>query len=88
MDQLAPVLEAFDKLDIVLAVFGALVVALWFGRGKTVGGILTGALMGGLVKPALFLLIGGGLLFAVQQPAPELKQTKEQQDQTIKFWSR
>ena len=53
--------EQFDPLDFVLALFGALIVAMWFGRGKSLKGILVGALVGGLVKPILFggLLLGG-----------------------------
>ena len=59
-------LEQFDMLDFVLAVFGALIVAMWFGRGKSLKGILLGALMGGFVKPLVFgaLLFGGFQLFA------------------------
>ena len=54
-------IEQFDPLDFVLALFGALIVAMWFGRGKSLKGILMGALVGGLVKPILFggLLLGG-----------------------------
>ena len=59
-------LEQFDMLDFVLAVFGALIVSMWFGRGKSLKGILLGALMGGFVKPVVFgvLLFGGFQLFA------------------------
>ena len=59
-------LEQFDMLDFVLAVFGALIVSMWFGRGKSLKGILLGALMGGFVKPLVFgaLLFGGFQLFA------------------------
>ena len=88
MEQITPVLEAFDMLDIVLAVFGALIVALWFGRGKSLGGLLSGALVGGLVKPAFLLLIGSGLLFAAQGGLPELKQSPEQQRKTLDFWAK
>jgi hypothetical protein len=88
MDQTASILEAFDMLDIVLAVFGAVICALWFGRGKKLGGLLSGALVGGLAKPALLMLIGSGLLFAAQGGLPQIKQTPEQQEKTLKFWSR
>ena len=59
-------LEQFDMLDFVLAVFGALIVSMWFGRGKSLKGLLLGALMGGFVKPMVFgaLLFGGFQLFA------------------------
>ena len=87
MTDIQPILEAFDMLDLVLAVFGALIVALWFGRGKGPWGIISGALMGGIVKPALFFLLAGGALVAVQQ-SPALKQTPEQQDKTLEFWSK
>jgi hypothetical protein len=88
MDHLSPILDAFDRLDLVLAVFGALVVAMWFGRGKSLGGILTGALMGGLVKPTLILVLGGGLLVASQQSTYQPHQTREEQDKTLEFWSK
>ena len=88
MEHAATILEAFDMLDIVLAVFGACIFALWRGRGKKVGGLLSGALVGGLVKPAFVLLIGSGLLFAAQGGLPKIKQTPEQQEKTLKFWTR
>lgn len=88
MDQTTSILEAFDMLDIVLAVFGAVVCAMWFGRGKSLGGLLTGALVGGLVKPMFVLAIGSGLLFAAGGGVPELKQTPEQQQKTLEFWSK
>jgi hypothetical protein len=87
MDQTASILEAFDMLDIVLAVFGAVIFALWCGRGKKVGGLLSGALVGGLAKPTLFMIIGSGLLFAAQGGLPQIKQTPEQQEKTLKFWT-
>ncbi len=86
MEQLTPALEAFGMLDIVLAVFGALIVSLWWGRGKKLAGLLSGALVGGLAKPAFFVLMGSGLLFAAQGGVPELKQTPEQQEKTLNFW--
>ena len=66
MRRMDGLLEQFDMLDFVLAVFGALIVAMWFGRGKSLKGILLGALMGGFVKPMVFgaLLFGGFQLFA------------------------
>ena len=88
MDQTGTILEAFDMLDIVLAVFGAVIFALWFGRGKTLGGLLSGALVGGLVKPAIFMMLGSGLIFAAAGSLPEIKQTPEQQRKTLEFWSK
>jgi len=66
MRRMDGLLEQFDMLDFVLAVFGALIVAMWFGRGKSLKGLLLGALMGGFVKPMVFgaLLFGGFQLFA------------------------
>ena len=87
MDQFANVADAFDRFDIVLAVFGAVVVALWRGRGKSLAGILSGALVGGLVKPLILTLVVGGIFMAATS-VPELKQTPEQQDKTLKFWSK
>lgn len=75
-------------LDIVLAVFGAVIVSLWCGRGKKLGGLLSGALIGGFAKPAIFLAVGSGLLFAASGGMPEIKQTPEQQRKTLEFWSR
>ena len=86
MEQLDHVLQAFGMLDIVLAAFGAVIVTLWFGRGKTLAGLLSGALVGGLAKPAIVMLIGSGLLFAAGGGVPELKQTPEQQEKTLNFW--
>lgn len=88
MDQTTSILEAFDMLDIVLAVFGAVICAMWFGRGKSLGGLLTGALVGGLVKPMIALVIGSGLILAAGGGVPELKQTPEQQQKTLEFWSK
>ncbi len=81
------VAEAFDMLDIVLAVFGAVIVGLWAGRGKKLGGLLVGAVTGGLVKPMIFMAIGSGFIFAASQSAPpEVHQTPEQQQKTLDFW--
>lgn len=88
MDQTSAVLEAFDMLDIALAVFGAVIFALWFGRGKTLGGLLSGALVGGLIKPAIIMVLGSGLIFASAGGMPEIKQTPEQQRKTLEFWSK
>ena len=88
MDSPAAILEAVDMLDIVLAVFGAVIVSLWCGRGKKLGGLLSGALIGGFAKPAIFLAVGSGLLFAASGGMPEIKQTPEQQRKTIEFWSK
>lgn len=88
MDSPAAILEAVDMLDIVLAVFGAVIVSLWCGRGKKLGGLLSGALIGGFAKPAIFLAVGSGLLFAASGGMPEIKQTPEQQRKTLEFWSR
>ena len=53
--------DQFDMLELALVVFGSLIVALWFGRGKS----LKSKLLGGLVKPLVFgaLLFGGFQLF-------------------------
>ena len=72
MDQTAAILDAFDMLDMVLAVFGAVIFSLWFGRGKTLGGLLSGALVGGLAKPAIAMLVGSGLIFAASGGVPEI----------------
>jgi hypothetical protein len=87
MDHAASILDAFDMLDIVLAVFGAVIFALWRGRGKSLGGLLSGALVGGFAKPAFFMIVGSGLLFAAQGGLPQTKQTPEQQEKTLKFWT-
>jgi hypothetical protein len=71
--------------DLVLAVFGALIVSMWWGKGKSLRGILTGAAMGGLIKPLIFAGILGGTLIAVSQQ-PEIKRTPEPVDKTLKFW--
>jgi hypothetical protein len=88
MDQIATVLEAMGLLDIVLAVFGAVIVTLWCGRGKKLGGLISGALIGGFAKPTFFLLIGSGLLFMGNGDVPEITQTPEQQRKTLEFWSK
>ncbi len=88
MDQTSAILEAFDMLDIVLAVFGAVIFALWFGRGKTIGGLLSGALVGGLIKPAIVIVLGSGLMFAASGGMPEIRQTPEQQQKTLDFWTK
>ncbi len=88
MNQTAAILDAFDMLDMVLAVFGAVIFAMWFGRGKSLGGLLSGALVGGLIKPAIVMMLGSGLLFAAAGGVPELKQTPEQQQKTLEFWSK
>ena len=85
MDQLSQIADSLDTLDLVLAVFGALIVSMWWGKGKNLWGILTGAVMGGLVKPLFFAVFLGGTLIAVSQQ-PEIKQTPEQVDKTLKFW--
>ncbi len=59
MEQLGAIAQTFDMLDVVLAVFFACVFALWRGAGKKLSGLLSGALMGGLIKPALFFMIAG-----------------------------
>ena len=81
-------LEQLDMLDMVLAVFGAVICAMWFGRGKSLKGLLTGALVGGIVKPAIFMALGfGGLeLITGGEDVGMPKQTQQQQDETLKFW--
>ncbi|MCB1379020.1 MAG: hypothetical protein KDK89_11720 [Alphaproteobacteria bacterium] len=88
MEHAAMLVDAFGLLDVVLAVFGAIIMSLWFGRGKTLSGLLSGALVGGLIRPAVVVLVGSGLLFAAQGGLPEIKQTPEQQEKTLKFWTR
>jgi hypothetical protein len=88
MDQAAAILDAFDMLDMVLAVFGACLFALWSGRGKKLGGLLSGALIGGLVKPAFVLLLGSGLVLVAQGGLPEIRQSPEQQQKTLDFWTK
>lgn len=89
MDQMQSLADAFDMLDILLAVFGAVIVSLWAGRGKKLGGLLMGAVSGGLIKPMLFMAIGSGFLFAATQSAPpEIHQTPEQQQKTLDFWTK
>ena len=88
MDQTAAILDAFDMLDLVLAVFGAVVFSLWFGRGKKLGGLLSGAFVGGLAKPAIAMLVGSGLIFAASGGLPEIWQTPEQQQKTLDFWTK
>ena len=87
MDQF---LEQLDMLDTVLAVFGALIFAMWFGRGKSLRGILTGALVGGFIKPAIFMVLGLGALGALtaSKDGGTPQQTQAQQDATIKFWTK
>lgn len=66
MEHLGAIAQTFDTLDIVLAVFFGCVFALWRGAGKKLSGLLSGAIMGGLIKPALFFLITGAGLSAFQ----------------------
>lgn len=87
MDSLQPLIEAFDMLDIVLAVFGAVIVSMWFGRGKGPWALISGAITGGLIKPMFVVFLAGGAVVAMQG-TPEIKQTPEQQDATLKFWSK
>ena len=87
MDQLDAIAQSFDMLDMVLAVFFACIFALWRGRGKKLSGLLSGALIGGLIKPALFFMIGGAALFAVQDE-PKMEVTPAQQKKIDKFWSK
>ena len=90
MDKL---LESLDMLDLVLAVFGALVVSLWFGRGKGVKGLLMGAAMGGFVKPTLFMALGFGAMLFINMPSgddpsqPQNKSAKDQ-DALLKYWTK
>lgn len=87
MDQF---LDQLDMLDTVLAVFGALIFAMWFGRGKSLKGILTGALVGGFIKPAIFMVLGLGAMGALtaSEDAQMPQQSQAQQDATIKFWTK
>lgn len=87
MEQLSAIVDSLDMLDAVLAVFGALIVSLWFGAGQSPFAIISGAVMGGLVKPVLFGLILGGAVM-VAAPVPEIKQTPEEQQKTLDFWTK
>jgi dolichol kinase len=87
MEQLSLLIEALDYLDLVLAVFGAVVVSLWFGRGKNAWGLLSGALVGGLIKPAFYFIVLGGA-FLASQDMQDVGQTPEQQDKILKFWTK
>ncbi len=68
MDLTERFFTAFTVLDAVLAVFGALIVSLWFGRGKKLSGLLTGAAVGGLIRPVLTVIL---LALAVSTAAPD-----------------
>ncbi len=77
----------FDALDFASALFGALIVAMWLGRGKSLKSLLLGALVGGFAKPIVFgaLLLGGLHMFAIGsddslQPTPS-------QDDLMKIFS-
>jgi hypothetical protein len=89
MKNLAPLVEAFDYLDIVLALVGVLLVSLWFGHDKSIWAILLGALTGGLVKPALTVLFLGGAFIAVQdvRDMPLSKKSQTEQDRIVKLWT-
>ena len=90
MDKL---LESLDMLDLVLAVFGALMFALWRGRGKNLQSLLMGAAMGGFVKPTLFMALGFGAMVLVNMPSgddpsqPQNKSIKDQ-DALLKYWTK
>jgi hypothetical protein len=59
MNHLNAIAQTFDVLDVVLAMFFGCVFALWRGAGKKLSSLLSGAVMGGLVKPAFFMLVTG-----------------------------
>lgn len=84
MEQVSQLIDAFDYLDLVLAVFGAVIVSMWFGRGKNIWGILSGALVGGLIKPVCFLILVGGAFVASQDM--QASQQPVEQDPIVKFW--
>jgi hypothetical protein len=84
MEQVSQLIDAFDYLDLVLAVFGAVIVSMWFGRGKNIWGILSGALVGGLIKPVFFLILLGGAFMASQDM--QASQQPVEQDPIVKFW--
>ena len=83
-------LEQLDMLDMVLAVFGAVICAMWFGRGKSLKGLLTGAIVGGIVKPAVFTVLGfaGVAALSASEESSIPQQTQAQQDAVIKFWTK
>ncbi|MGQ0484857.1 MAG: hypothetical protein ACT4SY_05830 [Hyphomicrobiales bacterium] len=84
MEQVSSLIDAFDMLDLVLAVFGAVIVSLWFGRGKKALGLLSGALVGGLIKPVFFLIVLGGAFMASQDM--QASQQPVEQNPLVKFW--
>jgi len=84
MEQVSLLIGAFDILDLVLAIFGAIIVSMWFGRGKNVWGLLSGALVGGLIKPVFLLIVLGGAFMASQDM--QASQQPIEQDPLVKFW--
>jgi choline-glycine betaine transporter len=86
MQPLAQFMDALGTLDLVLAVFGAIVVSMWFGRGRKLRGLISGAVVGGLLKSVLLIALVGGA-FVVSQESRAKKQTPEQQRKTLDFWA-
>ncbi len=87
MEQVSLLTDSLDTLDLVLAVFGAVIVAMWSGRGRNVWGILSGALVGGLIKPAFFFIVLGGAFMASQDmQSPQQQPQPDEQDPVVKFW--
>jgi hypothetical protein len=86
MDQLGAIAQTFDMLDIVLAVFFACVFALWRGAGKKLSGLLSGAVVGGLIKPALFFMIAstGLSVFDDEQAQTITPQDQKQVDAFVR----
>ena len=78
-------LHTFDMLDLVLAVIGATIGSLLLGRGRSLGGMLGGALIGGSVKPVILGLVLGGLLLGYEQSKIDQK-SPEEQDKILDFW--
>ncbi|MDE2384739.1 MAG: hypothetical protein KGO53_08975 [Alphaproteobacteria bacterium] len=83
MDQVDSLLEQLDMLDFVLAVFGAIILAMWFGRGKSWKGILLGAAMGGFVKPVIFTVLAFGGVMALTSSGDEDSQAPGQATEDV-----
>jgi hypothetical protein len=90
VENLAPLIQSLDYLDAVLAIVGALTFGLLMGRGKSIWGILSGAAIGGVAKPAFMFLVLGGAMLAIHddQAAGPLAKSKAEQDKIIDFWTK
>jgi hypothetical protein len=86
MEHVGAIAQTFDMLDIVLAVFFGCVFALWRGAGKKLSGLLSGAVMGGLIKPVLFFMITGAgfSAFGDEQAATMSPEDQKEVDAFVK----